>query len=117
MKKGDDNPFAKLASLRDQLPRGAQSGAQAEPAAKPSPYAGKIVVRKERAGRGGKTVTMIEGVAANAVDDVAREMKKALGCGAVVEDGAIVLQGEQEDRAQAFLQKKGATKIVMGTKR
>ena len=43
------------------------------------------------------------------------ELKKGLGCGARVEDGAVVLQGELVDRAIAFLLKKGASKIVRGS--
>lgn len=125
-KKDDGNPFSKLAALRDALPLGEAPKADASAASTASTSSkasaalgGKVVVRKERAGRGGKTVTMVEGVRlqGEALEEFAREMKKALGCGAVVEGGAIALQGEQEDRAKAYLEKKGAAQVVMGTKK
>jgi translation initiation factor 1 len=121
-KKDEGNPFAKLAGLRDALPvQTPTTTTPPAPAPPPVPpaFAGKIVVRKERAGRGGKTVTLVEGVQlkGDALADFARQMKKALGCGATVEGTAIALQGEHEDRAKAYLEKQGATKVVQGTKR
>lgn len=116
--KTADGPFAKLAGLRDGLPVQPAVAAPPQPKVPPA-LAGKIVVRKERAGRGGKTVTLVEGIAlqGDALQEFAREMKKALGCGATVEGAAIALQGEHEDRAKAYLEKKGAAKIVQGTRR
>lgn len=114
-----DNPFARLAPLRGELPPGD------EPTAEPSiveeagsPLGGKIVVRRERKGRGGKTVTVVEGVRleGDALTGFAREMKRALGCGAVVESGVVVLQGAQEEAARAFLEKRGATRVVLGSR-
>ena len=63
----------------------------------------KVVVRMERAGRGGRTITRVSGVVlpGPALDDFVRSLKKALGCGASVEDGHIILQGDLVDRAAA----------------
>ena len=109
-----DSPFAKLAALRDALPPGQ---APAPPAEKPAPklFGEKVVVRHTRKGHGGKTVTVITGVLPHALEALCSEMKKALGCGARVEDGAVVLQGELVDRAMGFLEKKGAKKLVKGS--
>ena len=109
------SPFGALASLKDALPAG--PAAKAQPAAaskKPDPFAGKVVVAKSRKGRGGKTVTTVTGIAGE-LDELARELKHALGCGAVVEDRAIVVQGEQEERVKAFLEKRGARRVILGT--
>ena len=113
-----DSPFAKLAALRDALPAGTPATTTTAPAEKKAPrvFGEKVVVRFERKGHGGKTVTVVTGVLKHVVDDVATEMKKALGCGARVEDGAVVLQGDLVDRAIAFLEKKGAPNIVRGSK-
>ncbi len=76
---------------------------------------GKAVVRKERKGRGGKTVTVVDGAAIKRVSDIealARTMRKALGTGARVEGGQVVLQGDQRTAASAWLQKQGATVVV-----
>jgi len=111
------SPFAKLAALRDALPPGPEPKAAPLVEKKaPRVFGDKVVVRHERKGHGGKTVTVVTGVLKHVVEDFATEMKKALGCGARVEDGAVVLQGDLVDRAIAFLEKKGAPNIVRGSK-
>lgn len=116
------SPFAALAGLREQLPAGdvpaAPSPAPPEGAA--ATQAKKVVVRRERAGRGGKTVTVVEqlGLDAPALTAMAKRMKKALGCGATVEGEALVLLGDLEERAAAWLEKEGVAKtVMMATKR
>ncbi len=118
------SPFAKLAALRDALPAGAAEDAP-RPAVDarregdgegPRRFGDKVVVRKERKGHGGKTVTVVAGVAPAFVDALCAEMKKALGCGARVDDGAVVLQGDLVDRAAAFLEDSGARRVVRGSR-
>ena len=113
------NPFDKLANLRDQLPAGPTPDAQPKTAPEkkaPKLFDAKVVVRKERKGHGGKTVTVVDGVLAHAREDMAGEMKRALGCGARIEDGSIVLQGDLMERAAQWLEKKGAAKVIRGSK-
>ncbi len=78
---------------------------------------GKIVVRRERKGRGGKTVTLVSGIerATPQLEEIARALRKSLGCGSTLEGHVIVLLGDVVPRAQAWLQAHGATKIVQGT--
>jgi translation initiation factor 1 len=81
-----------------------------------SGLSGKAVVRQERKGRGGKTVTVVDGAAITGVDDLAalaKRARKALGTGARVEGGKLVLQGDQRTSAAAWLEKQGA-KVVIG---
>lgn len=62
-------------------------------------------LRMEKAGRGGKTVTVVYGLPRNAafLKDLAQELKRACGTGgAVLEDG-IELQGDLRERVRAFL--------------
>jgi translation initiation factor 1 len=78
----------------------------------------KVVVRRERKGHGGKTVTRVEGLAplgAAGVDDVARRLKKAMGCGATVEGDDVLVQGDQVERVADWLGREGARKVVRGT--
>ncbi|HEY3378400.1 MAG TPA: translation initiation factor [Armatimonadota bacterium] len=77
---------------------------------------GKLVVRHERKGRGGKTVTVLSGLSLPPpnLDHIARAMRKGLGCGATVEQGTIVLQGDLTERAADWLRKHGATQVVLG---
>ena len=123
------NPFAALkrdgaapsSSLENAPPAPAP---EAEPAgnarsggkpAKPAVHA-SIVVRREKKGRGGKAVTLAEGpgLAGHDLEALARELAKSLGAGARVEDGAIVVQGEQTDRLVAQLEQRGFGGIVRG---
>ena len=79
--------------------------------------AGKIVLRRERKGRGGKTVTVVSGLALSParLAELARALRKGLGCGSTVEGETIVLQGDIADRTQQWLIAHGATKIVRGS--
>ncbi len=64
-----------------------------------------VRVRKERKGRAGKTVTMVENTELNPSDlkRLLKEMRKSLGCGAHIEAGTIVLQGDLTTRAAEWL--------------
>ena len=77
--------------------------------------AGKLVVRRERKGRGGKTVTVIEGLPFAALPEFARALKKSLGCGATVEDRSLVLLGDLGERAREWLAARGARRVVVGS--
>lgn len=81
----------------------------------PTDLRGKAVVRQERKGRGGKTVTVVDGAAVRRIADLdalAKTMRKALGTGARVKDGKIVLQGDQRASAGAWLEKQGAQVVI-----
>jgi translation initiation factor 1 len=66
-------------------------------------------LRLERAGRGGKSVTVIYDLPHNAafLRDLSQELKRACGVGGAVRDGTIELQGELHDRVRDLLLKKG----------
>ncbi|MBZ0266088.1 translation initiation factor [bacterium] len=68
----------------------------------------EIVLRMERSGRGGKTVTVVE--MRNFPDDdtreMAKELKRKLGTGGAVKNNTIEIQGEQRERIRAFFIKK-----------
>jgi translation initiation factor 1 len=71
----------------------------------------KIVaaLRMEKAGRGGKTVTVVAGLPRNAafLKGLCAELKRACGSGGAVGDGTIEIQGEARDRVRAYLRAKG----------
>jgi translation initiation factor 1 len=98
-----NNPFGALASLRDSLPEGdapddtASGDDDGQRAPKRAPRA---IVRRERKGHGGKTVTLVE--RATLTDDELRALKKELGVGARREGDTVVVQGDVVDRVQAW---------------
>lgn len=68
-------------------------------------------LRIERTGRGGKTVTVIDGLPRNAdfVASLAKELKKAVGSGGTAREGAVELQGDRREAVRERLAKKGWT--------
>jgi translation initiation factor 1 len=73
-------------------------------------------IRMERKGRGGKTITLLGGaqVDSDSLGTLARRLGKKLGCGAFVEDGCIVFQGDQRPRLPGLLEALGAAKVKVG---
>jgi translation initiation factor 1 len=107
-----DSPFSSLQKLRDQLPEGPRPAAQVEPIKKGP---ARAVVRYERKHRGGKEVTVVEKLELK-VDELTtwcRELKQALGCGGVVEDKSIVLQGDQRSRLPDLLTARGVGRVTV----
>ena len=66
-------------------------------------------LRMEKKGRGGKTVTVVDGLPNNAVflKELCSELKRACGTGGAIDDGSIELQGDLRDRVRDCLTKKG----------
>src|SRR6266436_5024750 len=92
------------------LPPGPSAPAPNEPTvAKPKP--GRVVLRRETAGRGGKTVLVIDGFApqhtAAHLDDLARQLRTACGCGGTVKERTIEIQGDQPAKIRATLEAAG----------
>jgi translation initiation factor 1 len=68
-------------------------------------------LRMERSGRGGKTVTVVDGLPRNAefLKDLCQELKRAAGCGGAVREGGVELQGDLRDRVRDILVRRGFT--------
>jgi translation initiation factor 1 len=66
-------------------------------------------LRIEKTGRGGKTVTVIDGLPRNAAfaAALAQELKRSCGTGGALREGAVELQGDLRDRARELLTRKG----------
>jgi len=130
-----NNPFAKLRELAKDLPTGpaegarssssgsgagaSSSGADANSASKAKPaktYPGRVTVRREKKGRGGKAVTIAEGpgLSGHPLETYAKELARALGVGGRVEENALVMQGEQVERVAAWLEARGFTNVGRG---
>jgi translation initiation factor 1 len=66
-------------------------------------------LRVEKAGRGGKTVTVVYDLPRNAefLKSLCRDLKRTCGTGGTVVDDTVELQGDQRDRVRAALDGKG----------
>src|SRR5689334_3291632 len=113
------NPFGALEKLKERLPPAPEPPlAPKEPELKPPPgiktYP-RAVVRMERSGRGGKEVTVIEHLEIPPRDREAwlKALKASLGCGGVVEDETLVLQGDHRKRLPALLTARGVKKVTV----
>lgn len=79
-------------------------------AAKASPAGDGIArVSRETKGRGGKSVTLVKGMALGgaALNALGKQLRTACGSGGTVKDGVIEIQGEHYDRVLEVLQKQG----------
>ena len=76
----------------------------------------RFVLRRERKGRKGKTVTLVEtaGLSSSAISSLAQELRRSLGCGSSVDERDIVLQGDMVDRCKELLRRKGISFVVSG---
>lgn len=72
---------------------------------------GIVRVRRETKGRGGKTITAIDGVAlaSDALKDLAKDLKQRCGTGGAVKDGVIEIQGDHRDVIVQALEERGYT--------
>lgn len=68
-------------------------------------------VRRESKGRGGKTVTTIQGLCLTLEElkTLTAALKKRCGCGGSLKDGVIEIQGDQVELLIEELQKRGFT--------
>ena len=58
---------------------------------------------------GGKIITLIKGLKEtnDALNSLAKSLKKACGCGGAVKDGNVLIQGNHREKIQLILSKKG----------
>lgn len=70
---------------------------------------GVVRISRETKGRGGKSVTLVKGLALDALALAAlgKQLKAACGSGGTVKDGVIEVQGDHTDALVAVLQKQG----------
>lgn len=59
---------------------------------------GIVRVSRTKAGRKGKTVTLVTGLPHADLEPVAKELKKLCGSGGAVKEGVVELQGDHRDK-------------------
>jgi len=77
---------------------------------------GIIRLRRETKGRGGKAVTIVDGLplAGTELKSLAKALKQKCGVGGAVKDGAVEIQGDQRATLQNELEKRGYTVKLAG---
>jgi len=70
---------------------------------------GKVRISRDSKGRGGKVVTVVRGLALDAValGLLAKELRSACGSGGTVKDGVVEVQGDHVERILGILAAKG----------
>lgn len=110
-----NNPFAGLSAQREALPSRPEPE-KAPRKAEERKGPARAVVRMERKGRGGKEVTVVEqlGLPPAEREVWLKALKGSLGCGGVVEEESLVLQGDHRDRLPALLEARGVRRVIVG---
>lgn len=110
------NPFEDLESAG--LPQGPKppSNSPAAPAPKPKSR-GRVEIRRQKAGRGGKTVTVVSafvGIGLPEKEQLAQRLRKACGTGGTVKEGRIEIQGDQRETVARILADAGFRPVFAG---
>ena len=117
-----NNPFAALPPVDPVAPQASGTGV---PPVSPSaaavgavcnrdcsaPKLGRVILRREKAHRGGKTVIVVHDFAPKIttafIDELASKLKKTCGCGGTVKDRTIEIQGDQPAKIRTTLEAAG----------
>jgi len=94
-------------------PGGVGKGAKAAP----EKNRGRVEIRRETGGRGGKTVTTVSGFVGIGLpekEQLTKKMRGACGCGGTVKDGAIEIQGDQREKMAKILVEAGFRPVMAG---
>ena len=113
------NPFGVLSS--EGLPAGAETppaGSGQRPEAKPArKNRGRVDIIRQKAGRGGKTVTVIKGFVGIGLpekEQLAKLMQKACGTGGTVKNGQIEIQGDKRAEVARILSEANFRPVFAG---
>ena len=110
------NPFASLSS------NGLKTGPVSEPASSPAPVKkkksrGRVDVKREKSGRGGKTVTVVYGmqhIEMREREQLHKKMKSTCGVGGTIKGGNLEIQGDNRDAVKRILEDAGFQVVFAG---
>ena len=114
----DANPFTALD--RSGLPKGKMKPPVTLPEHKSvkEKSKGRVEVRREKAGRGGKTVTTLKDFPSHiplyTLEAITFELKKTCACGGTLKGRVVELQGDVCDRVSAELKLRGYHAVRAG---
>jgi len=113
-----NNPFANLQIDRLALsesdkgaPMKAAEPQRAEAVFSDGVKLGRVVLRRETAHRGGKTVVVIDQFASNIslkqIEALAKKLRNACGCGGTTKERSIEMQGNHVEKIRQLLEQEG----------
>ena len=118
------NPFGALGVL--DLPAG-NPPAEVQESKRPTPLSsvttkpqknrGRVDIKRSTAGRGGKTVTVVNGFTGIGLPEkekLAKKMRNVCGCGGTVKDGQIEIQGDKREQIAEILTDAGFRPVMAG---
>ena len=90
---------------------GLPPGPEITPVSKRKPKKGRVVLRREKARRGGKTVVVAGDLpthlSVTEIENLARRAKLSCGCGGTVAGREIEIQGHDPARVRRFFEDEG----------
>ena len=118
-----NNPFAALSAAglpsapapASSVGAGPTSTSKSSPA--PAKNRGRVDITREKAGRGGRTVTVVSGFVGIGLPEkeaLAKKLQKACGVGGTVKEGRIEIQGDKRDEAARILLDAGFRPVFAG---
>ena len=103
------NPAFSALQLDSLAPGPAES--TATPMEKDTWKMGRVVLQRETAHRGGKTVVVVQDFATHlpvtVIERVAKKLRAACGCGGTVKERRIEIQGDQVAKIRLLLESEG----------
>jgi translation initiation factor 1 len=109
------NPFTEdLPSSSENLPAGAAQSSSPKPAKK---NRGRVDILRVKAGRGGKTVTVVKnfvGIGLTEKEQLAKAMQRACGTGGTVKNGQIEIQGDKRAEISRILTEANFHPVLAG---
>ncbi len=113
------NPFGSLSS--EGLPSGPENPpaevGQRTPAKPPGKNRGRVDILRQKAGRGGKTVTVVKGFVGIGLpekEQLAKTMQRTCGTGGTVKEGQIEIQGDKRAEVARILSEAGFRPVFAG---
>jgi len=110
------NPFGALEATGPS--RAPLAAPRQAPAPKPPERnRGRVDIIREKGGRGGKTVTVVDGFVGIGLpekEQLVRKMRAACGCGGTVKEGRIEIQGDQRETVSRILAEAGFRPVFAG---
>lgn len=112
----EHNPFGSLSS------DGLKSGPVEQPETSPAPMKkkksrGRVDVKREKSGRGGKTVTVVYGMQNIEMRErvqLHKKMKSTCGVGGTIKGGNLEIQGDNRDGVKRILEDAGFQVVFAG---